>query len=1140
VRLQSCGQTSSVNLVLQGDPSSKVFYDPLAPAFHGNVFNNKTTREAQNRRTTRVINSLQSALETGEISPVLRKQIFEGAEKNLSELPAAKRLSAERQRLYMRELKGAIESGLDIRTMPQLFNYLFKEVQSNLYREKDGFFQPALEDAFRVAIDTEQSFYAGRTSANTLGPILGSGRRSINVQGQAIDALEFQLQGHKMLFAGNAALKFKHALGGFDLDDKGIVMPRVFQDASGNERLSTFIFRQPTGPAEFIFAMPKFGSSDTIKMFLENNDALMEQLDSVKDQDQTFDLIHRSLTAKGTDKKSIDILLANLAESDLVNRPDKAGSIEGAILDLMSGAQTKGLYTKQFIKHDDQIMEMLRREGGGVASPLELTKERVEELISKGSKFVDEQFLVNQYNYGSILRVFKEAGEFNFLDETQSELRQFFGDQTGKIYTQEEIGEALSTSSGRKARKLQAIIESDYQKKAIEALSKKENIGQYINKMLIATASSDQEQNIVDKLRAKGLGSRVDDIISKTTAGIISPSDVVDIVTNLSGDQYLLGEAAVGNQYQVLKELMDNNGPEATLAVERILKQKGYQDGKSLSQNVADAAIQAKFERIGRLRAMALEAGMSGEDLAGIDPEFIKARLKSPDALNMAIDSLREGFVKEAGNTLQTNEAMKSYISEIDLAKKANDSSELNEQVIRIAGMATDSKFAHASAMAKIGKNNKDAVDALSDSVNTRRTTQYLGEINTSREATTIAENILNEYSRLSADSEDVLSNISAKTGAESESFIYEGLLKKQQVGEQLRSMIYAGVQGTQNTTVQDILDNMERLSNTSRFRGTRGYEGLLSATGDENDIRNLVYGSQRARELKFLRKQENIESLANQLDDMIAQANAMSTQDRADILRQSRDVLESHVRMNTSRVSDDHRLAAAFIAASESETGIAKMSLDEDTLLISRRILQFSNARRYLKDTGMEDILSYSGTGGIDLDDKGIDQDVRSRVLSGLTESDQEDDLTNLAQANRGKYKRITDSWRGGKLGEAFDNPIVKKSAYAAVGLIAASFIYSGSKDRGEQEISGPPLLPGGSAYENLPQRTPQIPDASMFSGYKPGVGYSVHIEGSRNQIEAFGSSARSVAKGPINSTMSRGLPQLGRDPYSEVASSF
>ena len=658
--------------------------------------------------------------------------------------------------------------------------------------------------------------------------------------------------------------------------------------------------------------------------------------------------------------------------------------------------------------------------------------------------------------------------------------------------------------------------------------------------MLIATSSSDQEQNIVDALRAKGLDSKVDDILSKTTAAIISPSDTVDIITNLSGKQFLYGEAT-HNQYKVLKELMDNNGPEATLAVERILMQNGYDKGMSLTQNVADAAIQGRFERIGRLRAAAIEAGMSGDLLAGLDPEFIKARLKGKDTLNMAVEFLEKGFREQAGDLLNTNAEMKSYLSEINLAKKANTNSELNEQVTRIAGMAVDSQFAHASAMARIGKNSKEAIDAVSDTIYARRTTQYLGEINTSREASTLAENILNEYSRLTTESEDVLSNISAKTGAESETFIYEALLKKQQIGEQLRSMIYAGAQGAQNTTVQDILDNMERLSNTSRHRGVSGYGDLLTATGDENDLKKLVSAAKNARELKFLKRQENIESLANQLDDMIAQAKAMSVEDRADILRQSRDVLESHIRMNTSRVSDDHRLAAAFIARFEPETGLAKMGVDEDTLLISRRILQFSNARRSLKDTGMEDILSYSGTGtAADLAPTPIDEDVRSRILSGVTESDQEDDLTNLAQANRGKYKRLTDSWRDGKLGEAFDNPIIKKSAYAAVGLIAASFIYAGSKDRGEQEISGPPLLPGGSAYETLPQRTPQIPDTSMFSGYKPGVGYSVHIEGSRNQIEAFGSSARSVAKGPINSTMSRGLPQLGRDPYSEVASSF
>lgn len=1121
-------------------PSSRVYYDPLAPAFHGNVFNNASTRQAQERRTARMISSLQSALETGEINPVLRRQIFEGAEKDISELPPTKRLIAERNRLYMRQLKDAIESGLDVRTMPQLFNYLIKEVQSNLYRVKDDFFQPALEDAFRVAIDTEQSFYSGRRSAETVGPILGAGRRSINVQGQAIEALEFQMQGHKMLFAGNAAMKFKHALGGFDLDDKGIVMPRVFKDASGTERLSTFIFRQPTGPAEFIFAMPRFGSSDTIKMFLENNDALMQQLESVKNQDKLFDLMYRSLTARGADKATIDRALAELATADLIDRPDAAGAIEQKILDLMSGAERGGLYKRQFISYDDQIMDMLRREGRGLASPLELTRERVEELIAKGSDFVDEQFLVNQYNYGSLLRVFKEAGEFNFFDETQSELRAFFGDQTGRVYGQEEIGQALSGLSGRRARKLQAIIESDYQRRAVEAVSKQENIGQYINKMLIATASSDQEEQIIQALRARGLGTRVDEIISKTTAAIISPSDVVDIITNLSGKQFLYGES-MHNQYAVLKELMDSNGPEATLAIERILMQRGYSEGKALSQDVANAAIEAKFERIGRLRAMALESGMSGDLLAGIDPEFIKARLKGPDDLIRALSSLRKGFTTQAGNLLETNDAMRSYLEEVDLAARAQSQSELNDQVIRVAGMAVDSKFAHASAMAKIGRNNRDAIDAFSDAVNARRTTQYLGEINTSRQATTVAENILNEYSKLISDNSEFTRSLLGKTGEEGEFFAYEALVKRQQIGEQIRSMIFAGAEGTEGTTVQDILDNMERLSDTSRFRNVRSYQSLLTATGDENDIKNLVYASQRARELKFLKRQEGIENLANQLDDMIAQTKLMTSEDRADILRQSRDVLESHVRMNTSRVSDDHRLAAAFINFFEPESGLDKMGLDEDTLLISRRILQFSNARRYLSETGMEDVLSYSGTGQVaDFAPTALDDEVRARVLSGALGDDQEEALANLAQENRGKYKRVTDSWRSGKLGEAFDNPIVKKSAYAAVGLMAASFIYAAAKDRGEQEMSGPPLLPGGSAYENLPQRTPQIPEPSMFSGYKPGVGYSVHIEGSRDQIEAFGNSARSVAKGPINSTMSRGLPQLGRDPYSEVARSF
>jgi hypothetical protein len=56
------------------------------------------------------------------------------------------------------------------------------------------------------------------------------------------------------------------------------------------------------------------------------------------------------------------------------------------------------------------------------------------------------------------------------------------------------------------------------------------------------------------------------------------------------------------------------------------------------------------------------------------------------------------------------------------------------------------------------------------------------------------------------------------------------------------------------------------------------------------------------------------------------------------------------------------------------------------------------------------------------------------------------------------------------------------------------------------------------------------------MFSGYNEGTSLQVNIEGSRDQIDSF----TSVAGSNASSTMYRGLPQLGRDPYSFLAGSF
>lgn len=241
---------------------------------------------------------------------------------------------------------------------------------------------------------------------------------------------------------------------------------------------------------------------------------------------------------------------------------------------------------------------------------------------------------------------------------------------------------------------------------------------------------------------------------------------------------------------------------------------------------------------------------------------------------------------------------------------------------------------------------------------------------------------------------------------------------------------------------------------------------------------------------------------------------------------------------------TDDHRLAAALLASFNEDraSSLGQMALDEDTSKIASNVIRLSSARKRLQDTGMEDVLSFGGrpSGAAGFAPPPIDIDLTDTERANLFFGTDDGDVSDFIP--KSKYKRLTSEWRDTKLGEAFDNPIVKKSVYAAAGLMAASFIYAAKKDkdRGEQEMSGPPLLPGGSAYEQMPVRTPQIPNTSMFSGYSSGMGHSVHIEGSRDQMSSFRESMGSVVNGPINSTMSRGLPQLGRDTYSQIASSF
>jgi len=178
--------------------------------------------------------------------------------------------------------------------------------------------------------------------------------------------------------------------------------------------------------------------------------------------------------------------------------------------------------------------------------------------------------------------------------------------------------------------------------------------------------------------------------------------------------------------------------------------------------------------------------------------------------------------------------------------------------------------------------------------------------------------------------------------------------------------------------------------------------------------------------------------------------------------------------------------------------------------------------------------------------------------ILQGF--SAEIDDLEATAEATRrslneaiidevipAKYTRAGDYFKrvlnenpqlGSMVKGAFQNKgKVLAGAATAAGL--AIFAMKKRGDRTQDEISGPPLLPGGNPYENLPTTASQIPQAPV-SQRSAGASYNVSINATQDQIDEFMLRAGYLSNGQIQGTMHNSLPDLGRNPYDDIAGSF
>jgi hypothetical protein len=111
------------------------------------------------------------------------------------------------------------------------------------------------------------------------------------------------------------------------------------------------------------------------------------------------------------------------------------------------------------------------------------------------------------------------------------------------------------------------------------------------------------------------------------------------------------------------------------------------------------------------------------------------------------------------------------------------------------------------------------------------------------------------------------------------------------------------------------------------------------------------------------------------------------------------------------------------------------------------------------------------------------------------------------------------------------WDVPSFRKGSIAAAGLIGASLLYRKTKDRSVDDFQGPPLLPGGSFYEDMP--SPDMPQQDPHSVVNNGGGviYKVNARGGFSS-DRFRAAAETITGTRASGSVYSALPRKRQDP--------
>lgn len=1074
------GATESLRLSGFGVMNDIVYADPALAAFNPLFLADDATMRAVEMNEKRLMKEFSAVVETGIMPKKLKSALERAAQQDISAVDASKTASAMRNREYAQSILDLHRRGVNPRHSPQMMNAIFSFMQGEAFKIKGDMIFPALADVGRFAVGTEAAL-AGQGGEAILSGSKRFSTMSVQLGGQGnvgnFDFYNFRIKDKKALFGQGAVAEIYDTLGGFDLDDKILEKLTTFKDSEGRSKLAFAIFRQPSGPEEFLLTRMSM-DIETIQSlfgkdeFISNLEEMIESGSIDPSNPSTKRLMQLRSILEDTRKGTL--------ESIGYNTPELIDEVEAAILDVVQRARGGAIPeisqsllvkasqrgTSPLVKRLDDILEdstyvseairKLNIESQGIDIRPDLNK-----IIERGGlpeKYIDRLTEIAGMDMNQSLRAMMEAAAPGAEDKDM--YRAIFS-----MVFQEKSRTALETNS--------------------------ENLGRFINRSMAVGSVLDQIQDISNA----GLGANgreaTDYMLRNFKIGILSQELAIDSSVNLTGTKILAAE--VGRMTE-----------EAGAVLPRAIAELGGFGSELTLDQIGDQMVR----NLGRYAGFTQVTG-NLEQSVKFDPLLVSSRLRN----NVDMENLARGIIEGIEESFAAGYARPDLVAE-DLTKGitdaliAKDFDSIRKMIMSDYTLSKDNQYAVLSKMERSQAYNQ--LDQLRRSaISSIEMSPDLASADISAQEDAVARRILERH----RESLDFL-NTNAK-GLKDSSLIeeYQQRIRAQYVGDAfLKDVQQAGeVEGIRKRGLLDALDRN------------------AATTGIKFDKIDFIRGSNQEQiyfemfDNRALRKAEYYANLEQLTDIVLEGAGSKTPINLENLQKIASQQLEKY--LNQSIINPFDADVYRALAGEDLE---AVDAIQRD---LAQREANIIRARVEIEEIRAKD--TYAGltrTGAITAESVPADEAFIREMIEATTES--LDDSGTTAKVG---YQRITKQY----LKERLTKPSIRGGLLGLAALSAASFIYMGNKDRTQEDMQGPPLLPGGSAYEAMPARTPQLPVVGG-NNMAQGVSYNVNISGSYEDIDSFNQDLSGMNIGNYNATIYNKIPDLSSGPLTKFMDIF